>query len=333
MTFETPFLAALLRFGRHRVSVWGIRILVTLLSLLWIQRQLDVTVLQKIALIPATLPLVGMVFFALLFVLVGATKFWLLFRTVTTLTFVSFLRHFLVATAIGAFTPASLGDFSMAATLRREGIAVHQSMALVTVDRVITMAIYGLVFVPLTLGLVSNFNYLWWIPLGGCMLTTGLIVLNANVRVRRVLSRVMHRFHWNFLIAFLQTLSNLFRTSPGPVLGNIVLTLFRCLISGLVVQCALWSAYEYQPFLPVLSVTNSIAILNLLPVSFFGFGIYEGGGIALLGRLGFHQERVMAGLLYQRVYVICYSLAMLGIARLFFARYVGKASVNDGSSP
>ena len=57
--------------------------------------------------------------------------------------------------------------------------------------------------------------------------------------------------------------------------------------------------------------TNSISLLNLLPVSLAGLGVYEGGGVMLFSRLGFDPERVFAALIYQRVYIIIYSLVML----------------------
>jgi uncharacterized membrane protein YbhN (UPF0104 family) len=95
------------------------------------------------------------------------------------------------------------------------------------------------------------------------------------------------------------------------IIGNIVLTFLRCLTAGLVVQCALYAAGEYGPFLPVLLTTNSISLLNLLPVSLAGFGVYEGGGVAILSQFGFSPERVLAALIYQRAYIIIYSLLML----------------------
>jgi len=48
-------------------------------------------------------------------------------------------------------------------------------------------------------------------------------------------------------------------------------------------------------------------------VSLSGLGIYEGGGLVLLEALGLNREQVLAGLLYQRAYIIIWSLVTAAI--------------------
>ena len=122
------------------------------------------------------------------------------------------------------------------------------------------------------------------------------------------------------LLAFPQNREG--RSDPWHLLGNTILTLLRCVTAGVVVQLALWAAGEWQPFLPVLYTTNAIAVLNLLPVSFAGLGIYEGGGVVILSQLGFDRERVFTALVYQRLYIILYSLLILLLSRAIVTRIV-----------
>jgi uncharacterized membrane protein YbhN (UPF0104 family) len=97
-----------------------------------------------------------MIVVAWLFVLLGGIKFWVLYRALTPVSFSSFIRYFVVATSLGTFTPASLGDFSLAALLRREHIAVRDSMSVLVLDRALTVSLYAAVFLPLTLGLLLH---------------------------------------------------------------------------------------------------------------------------------------------------------------------------------
>jgi uncharacterized membrane protein YbhN (UPF0104 family) len=277
----------------------------------WLLQQIDVPALQRVAVAPAVWPLLGMVVVAWVCVLLGGMKFWVLYHALTPVAFCPFLRYFVVATSLGAFTPASLGDFSLAALLREKQIAVHTSMSVLVVDRALTVSIYAAVFVPLTLGLLFHSAYVWWIPASFLAGGTLLLVLAGNTALRQLGCRVLERLHLPFLVDFVATTSDLLWQYPWHLLGNIALTFLRCVTAGVVIQCALWAAGEWQPFLPVLYTTNTISVLNLLPISFAGLGMYEGGGVAILSHLGFDQERVLAALVYQRIYIILYSLVIL----------------------
>ncbi len=297
--------------AQHRWLSWPLRLVMTAMVVVWLVRQIDVPVLQRVVVAPAVLPLLGMIVVAWLFVLLGGVKFWVLYRALTPVAFCSFIRYFIVATSLGAFTPASLGDFSLAALLREKQIPVHTSMSVLVVDRVLTVSIYAAVFLPLTLSLLFHSAYVWWIPASCLAAGTLLLVLSGNTVLRHLGCRVLGRFHLPFLANFMATTSDLLWQYPWHLLGNISLTFLRCVTAGVGIQCALWAAGEWQPFLPVLYTTNTLSLLNLLPISFAGLGMYEGGGVAILSQLGFDRERVLAALVYQRLYIILYSLVVL----------------------
>jgi uncharacterized membrane protein YbhN (UPF0104 family) len=259
---------------------------------------------------------------AWLFVFLGGLQFWVLYRTLTPVSFSSFIRYFVVATSLGTFTPASLGDFSLVALLRNERIEVCDSMAVFVLDRVFTVSLYAAVFIPLTLDLLLHATQVWWVPVGLLVGGVLIIALNATTSVRRLVRDALTHARLAWLVGFLAAVSTLLRQHPWHLLGNTVLTLLRCVTAGVVVQLALWAAGEWQPFLPVLYTTNAIAVLNLVPVSFAGLGIYEGGGVAILSQLGFDRERVFTALIYQRLYVIVSSLLVLLVSRVLVTRVV-----------
>ncbi|HLO30011.1 MAG TPA: lysylphosphatidylglycerol synthase transmembrane domain-containing protein [Anaerolineales bacterium] len=302
--------------GKRRWLTWLLRAGVTGLVLLWVLSFIDFEQFKQITVSPAWMPLAGMVLFAWLFVFIGAVKFWYMFKAIAPVPFGRFIVHFLVATSIGTFTPASVGDFSLAAFLKHEQIPVHQSVSVILVDRVITVSIYGVIFLPLTLGLLLRTAQLWWVPSSFVAIGLLTLIANGNEKLRVQGQRLLEKLRWPFLTNFVMTTSDLLRAHPWTLIGNVALTLLRCLTAGLVVQCALYAAGEFRSFLPVVLATNSISLLNLLPVSLAGLGIYEGGGVMLFSRLGFDPERVLAALIYQRVYVIIYSLVMLAATYL-----------------
>ena len=247
---------------QHRWLQWLLRLLATTGIMLWLLTQLDVLALQRVLVAPALPPLLGMIVGAWLFVLLGGIKFWVLYRALTPVSFPSFIRYFVVATSVGAFTPASLGDFSLAALLRREHIAVRDSMSVLVLDRMLTVSLYAAVFLPLTLGLLLHVTQVWWAPVGLLVSGTLIVALNATASVRHLVRCTLMRARLAWLVGFLAAVSTLLRQHPWHLLGNTVLTLLRCVTAGVVVQLALWAAGEWQPFLPVLYTTNAISVLS-----------------------------------------------------------------------
>ena len=302
--------------SQHCWFSWLLRLLGTLAITAWLLMQLNLREWQRVVVTPALLPLLGMVGAAWLFVLLGGFKFWVLYRALTPVAWRPFLGYFVVATSVGAFTPASVGDFSLVALLRRERIPVHTSLSVMVLDRVLTMSIYAVVFLPLTLGLVFHIDSWWLMPASVLLGITLLLTLHTIAVVLQRGSALLARWRLSWLTASLLMTSTLIRQYPWHLLGNIGLTCVRCVMAGVTVQLALWAAGEWQPFLPVLYTTNTLSLLNLLPVSLGGLGVYEGGGVALLGQLGFDRDRVFAALVYQRFYVLLYALLVLVLWRV-----------------
>jgi uncharacterized membrane protein YbhN (UPF0104 family) len=93
--------------------------------------------------------------------------------------------------------------------------------------------------------------------------------------------------------------------------SNVFLSSLRGIVSGIALISALMAANLNPPFLPTICITNSLSVITYIPVSLSGLGIYEGGGLILLDSLGLNREQVVAGLFYQRVYIILWSLVTI----------------------
>jgi uncharacterized membrane protein YbhN (UPF0104 family) len=243
--------------------------------------------------------------------------------------FTTVLRYYIVATSLGSFTPAGLGDFSLVSLLRREGIPVHQGLSAMLVDRGVTIAFYGLVALPLTMVLILPTREWLWLPVVVAATVTLALCLNVIGPARRWLrQRVVQRFLPR-LEEFLATGSDLLRAYPAYLLANVGLTVVRSVVSGLVIQMALLAAGTRGGFFAVTVATNSLGLLNYLPISLSGVGIYEGGAVAVFSRLGLASERVFAAFVFQRAYIVASSLMWLAASRLLVSGRRGSPRATE----
>ena len=297
--------------ARHRWFNWIWQATVTFIVVVWIASRLDLTQFARVIVAPRWDALVGMLAAALVFVAIGGTKVWILLRAFAPVRLRLVLGYFVVATAFGSFTPAALGDFSIAAYLRRENVPVHQGLSAMLVDRVISVAIYVLVFTPLTLALLVRSDQLWVLPIVFLAAAVFGLLLNANPMVRDFARTRLIRAYVPAAENFARAISDLLRLYPLHLAGNVALTLVRSIVAGLVIQFALSAAHEQADFFSVLCATNFLTVVNLLPISIGGLGVYEGSGVILFEQLGMNGENVLAALLYQRVYILLSSALIL----------------------
>ena len=333
---STTVLARLRRWSsHHRWALWTLQAIVSIGLIAWVLSLLDLTNFSQVLIRPQWDWLLAMIVAAWLYLLLGGYKYWLLIRTHNRVPLLPFLGYFIMASSIGTYTPASLGEFSLVGFLRREHVPVHEGLAIILVDRVITLLVYVAVFLPLTVALlIPEMQFLWLVP---CLVLLGgtgfLILFNRMTPLRMWVYNHLQRLQMQFLIDFLATISRLIRRHPWYLGANITVTLLRCVASAIVVMFALWAAGEWPPFKPVLYVTNSLSLLALLPVSVAGIGVYEGGGVTLLGQLGLDPERIFAALLYQRIYLLVSSPIYLLLIPLVMGRLRRSGAIAAPKEP
>lgn len=299
---------------RSRLA-WVGRLLVAAGLILLILRKLDLGEFQQVIVSAQWGPLAVMVVAALVFMLLGIVKVWIILLPLAPVHLVTVLRYGIVATALGTFTPAALGDFSLVGFLRREGIPVHKGFSAMLVDRGITLVLNGLVYLPLTVLLVLDARQWLWVPLAVGLAVAIALSLNLITPFRRWLRERIVKPFLPRLEDFLRACSDLLRVYPAYLLANIGVTLARSLVAGWVIAMALLAASTSAGLLQVTVLTNSLSLLNYVPISLSGVGVYEGGAVALFSRLGLSGERVFAAFVFQRAYMILSSLLFLGLAR------------------
>jgi len=303
---------ALLALGRRRMINMTARVVILGAIVWWIVAHLDLG--EALRLLAAANPfyILLMIIASLIFGCLGGLKVWTLLRALSDISLRRTIPFFFVASSIGTFTPASLGDFSLAAFLQREQVPAHDGLAVVLIDRFVTFSLYVLLFLPLTLMVYLNHPAWLWLPVLYFCVGVGLMLLNTSARVRAFVRTRLALRYIPRAYDFLRTCSRLTRMYPFALLANVGVGMVRCLAAGMVVWLALTAVGATAPFVGVVSVTNALSVINLLPVSFGGLGVYEGGGVLLFEALGLNPVAALAALVLQRAYVLVSSTIILG---------------------
>lgn len=326
-----------------RSAGWGsmFRLLVAAGIVVLILRSLDLSAFRQVMVAPQWEPLLAMMVAALAFRLLGTAKIWIMLSAFAPVRLGTVLRDGFVALSLGTFTPASVGDFSLVTFLRREGIPVHQGLSAMVVDRGVTLAFTVLVYLPITLVLVAPGREWWWLPVGcAAVLGVGLGV-NLVPSFRRKLLQFLVRPLLPRLEDFLRATSELLRRHPMRVLANVGVTFVRSIVSGIAIALGLLAAgsashLSGSHLVWVVALTNSLNLLNALPISVRGIGVYEGGALVAFSLIGLHlqREHVFAAFVFLRAYVVLSSLLVLVIVTPFMRiRAPVSASVSAERQP
>lgn len=204
-------------------------------------------------------------------------------------------RHF-VSLNLGTFTPAGLGEISMVYFLRREGVEVGQTAAAMILDKLITIGMVtfmSLVGATLYLGLDAG----WWLLAGGTCAALALIFLACLRLSGRI--RVAGK-RWQDILEVLRTVFGFASEHPRGLLVNGLAAILQSLLfSAQIWVCLrmLGTAIEYAG---VFWLSGLGRLVNMLPVTIGGVGVYEGAMVLLLEELGVAREVALSGVLLPR---------------------------------
>jgi uncharacterized membrane protein YbhN (UPF0104 family) len=263
---------------------------------------------QMVVVNPVWGPLIIMIIVSVLVMLTSAIKCWVLCYALVPFPLSQFIRYYFIASSIGSFTPASLGIFSMTVLMKKSQVPIHKTTTIVAVDQIIQVGINVVLFLPLTILLLAKTTTAWWIivlSFSGILL---MIAMMSFTFFKQYLQSIVEKIRFLFIRDCLKTIFELVGNHPLYLMANISLALLRGLIAGIGVYFALLSAGENANIFYVIIFSNSVSLLNLIPVSVSGLGVYEGSLVSILGYLGNNRERVFAGLVFQRLYIIFSSL-------------------------
>jgi uncharacterized membrane protein YbhN (UPF0104 family) len=135
--------------------------------------------------------------------------------------------------------------------------------------------------------------------------------------------------------SFWESLLLFFSNYRRNLVANVVIGLGRSVISGFALAYAFMAANLEPPLFPMICITSSLSVITHIPISLGGLGVYEGIGLILFEAIGLAREQVLAGLLYQRVYIIIWAAASIVIMGFIILFHRSRRTINlpDGSVP
>ncbi|MGZ6249193.1 MAG: lysylphosphatidylglycerol synthase domain-containing protein [Syntrophales bacterium] len=293
---------------RQKIFSFIFRFAVSVVLLLWIFKSIDLGIFEEVVVSPRLLPIIAMIGFSLFYVFLGGLKLWVLFRGFSPISLRLFTGYFFLAGSVGSLAPAIFGDLTMVGLARQSLIPVHASVSAIIMDRFITMVIALFIFTPFTLIYILPVKPLFIMTLMGMLaLLLGCLIWVALRFAPSLFDKLSatRRFWESFTLYF--------RGDRKKLYVNALIGCFRGIVSGITLILALMAANVSPPFFATICITNSLSVLTHIPVSLSGLGIYEGGGLVLFEALGLNREQVLAGLFYQRVYIIFWSLLTAAI--------------------
>lgn len=238
------------------------------------------------------------------FMALGGLALWLLVGGQHAVGLGAFLAAYWRCVALGFWTPAAVGELSLAWLLRPHGLPLRDGLALITIDKLVTVLAFGLFAVPIT-GWVLR-------PLAGSLLQPRalLLLLAAAVLAAAVLvaakTRRLRGLTLSILAsgrAYLQSLHALAMGSPARLAGNLGLSLLRVTIGAAVLW---WSIAAFEPapaasFTQLLVFSSAARLLALGLPAPNGLGVYEVVLVELLSPGTVPAAAVLSGVLLSRV--------------------------------
>lgn len=242
-----------------------------------------------------------------LFVALGGLALWLLAAGRHDIGPAAFLGAYWRCVAVGFWTPAASGEFSLAWLLRPHGVPLREGLALVTLDKLITALTFAILALPAGGWIAARMGgafaggeppRLAWVAALAALSLVALLVVSQRARFRSRRSALTSRGR-----SYLLSLRRLATDSPARLAGNLALTLMRVLAGAAV----LWWSIEAFSSLGAVSfprfvvMASAARLLALVLPSPSGLGVYEVTLVELLSSAVVPAAAVVAGVLLSRV--------------------------------
>ncbi|MEM1182308.1 MAG: lysylphosphatidylglycerol synthase transmembrane domain-containing protein [Acidobacteriota bacterium] len=209
---------------------------------------------------------------------------------------IAMLWHF-ISLNLGTFTPAGLGEVSLVYFMRQRGFGAGPTVVAMVLDKVITLAMVsamGAVGAVLYLGL----DPLWLAPgvLGA------LVLLAASEPVRRGLRRLRPEGDGSLSRA-IDAVDPIFTFARRHPLA-LALNVGAAAVQSLIFTAQIWLGFRMLgsvvDFFGIFWLSGVGRLVNMLPVTLGGLGVYEGSMVLLFQSLGASAEASLAAVLVPR---------------------------------
>jgi uncharacterized membrane protein YbhN (UPF0104 family) len=242
--------------------------------------------------------------------LLGAASLWWLARAFRPLGFVAFATAYWRSLAVGQWAPTGMSDASLVWFLLPRGLEPASSLALLSVDKLITLAVMT--------SIAAASPWLVTLPWGELPASAPPIAIAAGIGAALVLVTLLWRRSRRYLLDLVSRVAREVRmlsTRPGLLLGNVVLTLAKVATSAAVLWlCAasFESARISDGFGRFIVLGTTARLLAFVLPTPNGIGVYEVVVVRLLGEQPFSAAALLSGALLARlVSLVVVSLGLM----------------------
>jgi len=225
----------------------------------------------------------------LIFSMVMSLKF--IFNTIKKISINNWLTVYIPGFAVGLFLPGRAGDMTMIAIAKNKGYEIGQSTSLIIIDKITTLLIY----IPIAIigfFTILHTKELGWSIFFSFLLFMGLLFLFTKFG-RNIIKKLLGKYAEKFS-GFYKTFTSLLQNQKKAILLNILMTLLRPILNGLIMIIIFLSLGYNLSFFSAVIITTITLIVSIIPITPNGFGIREGLGIILLSEAGVPSETTIA---------------------------------------
>jgi len=294
---------------KKNVKVWA-RILITVVIL--VALLLKVGIKEIIVQLKSINPwfLIPLVIFNILTIVFTAVGIFLFVRKLKRgITFKNVFKHYLTVWSLNLFIPGRLGDASMIFLLKKEGIRMGKTTAVMLLDNVITIMVIGL------FSLIGVYTFY---GLRGSLVAVFLLVVLAVVvrfvlqkRQRTFIRRLVLRDKARYFTGFSKSMHQLVKKNKAVVVANVFITVMKTLCAYVSYYVGFRVVSFEVGYLDVLKVMPISRLVSFVPITINGAGIKEGLAVYLFGLLGVAGSIVLAAILVMTVVTYLTGVAIM----------------------
>ncbi|MDP3728016.1 MAG: lysylphosphatidylglycerol synthase transmembrane domain-containing protein [bacterium] len=230
-----------------------------------------------------------------------------LFDSIKYISFMEWMRFYLMSFSMGLILPGRAGDLSIIYFAKQKGFDIGASTALTIIDKLITLTIFGIIA---ALGIFTIFNvlelYLGLLFAIFCILGSIFIFTSLG---RKIIKKIIGKYADSFQ-GFYKTSKDLISNHRDKVFINIIITLFRPLGNALLVIIIFRAMGIDVPLFYAILINAITLIVSLIPLTPNGLGIREGVGTLLFSTIGIATEATVA--MYVIILILYYITGIVG---------------------
>jgi uncharacterized membrane protein YbhN (UPF0104 family) len=247
---------------------------------------------------------------SLLFIL-GALNVWILLRAMRPVPLLDFVMAYSYSWAVSLISPGQAGDASLILFMRRYDVPLRQSAAAYTLDKAITLLLFGCVACVGAFAAIEEFKELR-LP----FLIFGISVVGGAVLTALVFSRFLagggeRPSRWS---RFKEEL-NTFRQKPHLLLLNFGVTVLKWMVVSVTYWVAFRSFGVHVAWREIAVIPIVATLVGYIPVSLAGIGTVEVTAVFLFGKVGVAQPTVLSAYLLLRTLQFSLAIFLLGFLR------------------